>query len=87
MTKETKEIRPSAIILIASGVLVLALSFVELSTRKSQLYFSALISVVSLLIIWQSLKQVALASRVLNVIIGSLALIVCLFEILSCLRL
>jgi hypothetical protein len=79
--------RPSANILIASGVLALALSFVELSTRKSQLYFSALISVVSLLIIWQSLKQVALASRVLNVIIGSLALIVCLFEILSCLRL
>jgi len=79
--------RPSAIILIASGVLALGLSFVELSTRKSQLYLSALISIVSLLIIWQSLKQVALASRVLNVIIGSVALIVCLFEILSCLRL
>ena len=78
--------KPSANILIASGVLALALSFVELSTRKSQLYFSSLISVISLLIIWQSLKQVALASRVINVIIGSVALIVCLFEILSCLR-
>jgi hypothetical protein len=70
--------------LIASGALMLALSFVELSSRRSQLYFSALIIVGSLLIIWQSLKQEPLVPRILNVIISSIALIISVFEIYSC---
>jgi len=72
-------------ILIASGALMLALSFVEFSTRKSQFYFSAVITVGSLLIIWQSLKQVPLVPRILNVIFSSIALVISIFEIFSCL--